>query len=185
MFNNEVCIILDISNTHNTKLAFVVGDFNINLIKSNVHTPTSEFFNIISIHSFIPIILYPTRLTDTSSTLIDKYFVNNTEHCFDTAIIYSDISDYFLLAMHFNTILQNPKPFLEFSKPLYPPQTIESFKSTIFEIILIGMPCFLSTQCDNSSYCYSLLISKYLEAIHDHFMIMNKNTPRHDCITKG
>jgi len=153
LFNNEIGSILDIINTHNKKLAFVVGDFNIDLKKKekDVHTPTSEFLNNFSTHSFIPTILYPTRITDTSSTLIYNIFVNNIVNSFDTAIIYIDISDHFPTAMQFDTILQKPKLLLEFSQTLYTPQTTESFTSTISEIDWKAI-CLLSTQCDNSSY---------------------------------
>jgi len=91
--------------------------------------------------------------------------------------------------VHFETILQKPRPILELSKPIYTPQTIESFTSTLSEIDLNAI-CILLTQCDNPSYCYSLFVNKYFEVFHDHFPIrprkrLNKNTTRHDWITKG
>ena len=184
MFNTEMAIILDILNVGNKKLAFVLGDFNVDLIKSDIHTPTSKFLNKFSTHSFIPTILYPTSITDATSTLVDDIFVNTITNQFDTAIIYSDLSDHLLIFMHFDVMLPKPKPILEFAKPLYTSQTIDSFRSTLSEIDWNAI-CLLSTECDNPSECYSLFITKYLEVFHDHFPTrsrkpLNKSTPRHD-----
>jgi hypothetical protein len=39
-------------------------------------------------------IFHPTRITATSATLIDNIFFNSIAYLFETAIIYSDISDH-------------------------------------------------------------------------------------------
>jgi len=168
MFNIELSIILDFIIANSTKLPFILGDFNIDLVMSDFHTPASDFLNIFTTHSFIPTILYPTRITDTSSTLIDNTFINNITNHFDTAIIYNDISDHFPIAMHFDTLFLKPKLDIEYSKPLYNPQTIESFKIALSEVDWSAI-YRLSTECVNPSECYSLFINKYLELFHDHF----------------
>jgi len=91
MFNTELSIILDSINANSTKLAFILGDFNTDLVKSDVHIPPSDFLNIFTTHSIILTILYPTRTTDTSSTLIDNIFINNITHPFDTAMTFQII----------------------------------------------------------------------------------------------
>jgi len=121
MFNTELSTILDSINANSTKLAFIFGDFNIDFVKSDVHTPTSDFLNMFTTHSFIPTIIYPTRIADTSSTHIDNIFINNITYHFNTAIIYNDILDHFPIAMHFDTIFLKPKLDIEYSKPLYNP----------------------------------------------------------------
>jgi hypothetical protein len=76
----------------------VVGDMNIDLIKWNVHRPTSEYLDILLNNNFQPIMVIPTRITTKSSTLIDhiNFFEGNyrqrgTVHCGN---ILSDISDH-------------------------------------------------------------------------------------------
>ena len=54
-----------------------MGDSNINLLNYENHTPTNEFINIMFSNHFQPSVLHPTRITDTSSTLIDNIFVNS------------------------------------------------------------------------------------------------------------
>ena len=58
------------------KSAFLLGDFNINLLNYNVHSPTNEFLDSLASNSFLPYILQPTRITSHSKTLIDNIFIN-------------------------------------------------------------------------------------------------------------
>ena len=53
---------------------FLLGDFNINLLNYNDHQPTNGFLDSLFSNSFIPYILYPTRITSHSKTLIDNIF---------------------------------------------------------------------------------------------------------------
>ena len=59
------------------KLICVMGDFNINLIDYANHTPTNDFINMMFSQHLQPSVLHPTRITETTSTLIDNIFVNN------------------------------------------------------------------------------------------------------------
>ena len=59
------------------KLILVMGDFSINLMNYENHTPTNDFINMMSAYYFQPSVLPPTRFTDSTSTLIDNIFVNN------------------------------------------------------------------------------------------------------------
>ena len=77
------------------KLMQIVGDFNINVLNTDDHIPTSEFSNIMYSHSMLPLITKPTRITSSSATLIDNIYSNNVS---DTKIlnglVYTDISDH-------------------------------------------------------------------------------------------
>ena len=77
------------------KLAYVVGDFNIDLLNMSTHQHTSEFLDINFTNSFLPLITKPTRITTTSATLIDNIFSNDysKEEAFK-GIIPEDISDH-------------------------------------------------------------------------------------------
>ena len=58
------------------KSVFLLGDFNINLLNYNVHSPVNEFLDSLASNSFLPYILQPTRITSHSKTLIDSIFTN-------------------------------------------------------------------------------------------------------------
>ena len=61
-------------------LCMIAGDFNIDLLKAECHSPTTDFVNCLFSHSFYPAINKPTRITDTSATLIDNILTNYTNH---------------------------------------------------------------------------------------------------------
>ena len=79
------------------KVAYLLGDFNINLLNSDNHAATQEFTDNMFSYSFIPQISKPTRVTMTSATLIDNIFSNdNTDDPSKlSGILYADISDHF------------------------------------------------------------------------------------------
>ena len=64
------------------KEIYICGDFNINLLKYDEDIVVQEFYNLMTLHVFIPQITLPTRITDSSMTLIDNIysniFLNNT-----------------------------------------------------------------------------------------------------------
>ena len=67
------------------KQCYVMGDFNLDLLQYNHHTPTQEFIDTLFSHAFIPLISNPMRLTSYSATLIDNIFTNKQSitKCFE------------------------------------------------------------------------------------------------------
>ena len=59
------------------KTIFLLGDFNVDLLKYESHPPTNEFLDSLSSNMFLPYILLPTRVTSHSKTLIDNIFSNH------------------------------------------------------------------------------------------------------------
>ena len=77
------------------KLCYLAGDFNIDILNSDVHAPTADFINCLFSHSYFPLINKPTRITSTSATIIDNIFTNaEASLTHDSTILYSDISDH-------------------------------------------------------------------------------------------
>ena len=56
------------------KSVYLLGDFNVNLLNYNDHTPTNKFLDFLASNSVIPYILEPTRIKDHSEILIDNIF---------------------------------------------------------------------------------------------------------------
>ena len=50
------------------KICFLMGDFNINLMKINSESDNSQFYNTMCSYFFMPLVLQPTRVTDKSKT---------------------------------------------------------------------------------------------------------------------
>ena len=59
------------------KLFSLMGDFNIDLMKSNKKEDINEFYTTLSSHFCAPYVLQPTR--PISKTLIDNIFINTIE----------------------------------------------------------------------------------------------------------
>ena len=59
---------LDLEN----KKCFLMGDFNLDLLKIEENRHIKDFTNIMFSSAFYPLISRPTRISNTSATLIDK-----------------------------------------------------------------------------------------------------------------
>ncbi len=55
----------------NSEIIFT-GDFNIDLLKINDKHVISEYFDMLTSHSFYPKITVPTRMTNNNGTLIEN-----------------------------------------------------------------------------------------------------------------
>ena len=76
------------------KNCIIMGDFNINLLNFESHSPTEEFFNTMTSYFFQPHIIQPTRITDHSATLIDNIYLNTIEYKTISGNLIYDISDH-------------------------------------------------------------------------------------------
>ena len=56
---------------------FLLGDFNIDLMKNDIDANTSTFLDLLTSNIFVPHIIHPTRITPNSKTLIDNIFSNS------------------------------------------------------------------------------------------------------------
>ena len=74
-----------------------MGDFNIDLMKNNVHKQTKDFIDMMFTNALIPLINKPTRITSHSATLIDNIFSNkfNNDKKVIQGNLTTDISDHF------------------------------------------------------------------------------------------
>ena len=79
-FNHNFLNYLMQSLVKEAKNVFLMGDFNVDLLKINHDNQVSHFFDILSSNLFIPHIIHPTRINmnsinqRTSKTLIDNIF---------------------------------------------------------------------------------------------------------------
>ena len=55
-------------------IVILSGDFNINLLNIH-HKDTSDYYTTLAAHNFLPYIISPTRITDTTATCIDHIFI--------------------------------------------------------------------------------------------------------------
>ena len=59
------------------KISYLLGDFNIDLLKIENEETINDFYNVLTSNLFVPHITLPTRITSHSKTLIDNIFSND------------------------------------------------------------------------------------------------------------
>ena len=79
-----------------SRKCYILGDVNYNLINLDKHPETQEYFNMMTAGSFRQLITKPTRITDTTKTLIDHIWTNDlrTNITMISHIIITDITDH-------------------------------------------------------------------------------------------
>lgn len=70
-----------------------MGYFNIELLKLDLNDNSNSFINLIFSSSFYPTISKPTRITESTATLIDNIFSNTLEEECKTGLLLTDLSD--------------------------------------------------------------------------------------------
>ena len=82
----------------------VIGmDHNMDLLKTSKHTNTQDFLDYNIDMNMLPIINKPTRITDTSATLIDNIFISGRlQDIYGSGIIISDVSDHLPILLRLN-----------------------------------------------------------------------------------
>ena len=77
---------------------YLLGDYNIDLLKHDSHIQTERFLDIMYSNSLVPLICKPTRETETTATLIDVFTNNNNVNDqFLQGILTTDISDHYII----------------------------------------------------------------------------------------
>ena len=70
-----------------------MGDFNLDLLNSDLHSITNDFVNVLFSHALSPLISRPTRITSHSVTLIENIFTDISACC-NNGLIIIDLSDH-------------------------------------------------------------------------------------------
>ena len=75
----------------------LMGDLNCNLLASNPNSNTRILNYIAELFQLHQLLKEPTRITESSRTLIDVIYTNNIKHIVDSGIIHLGISDHSLV----------------------------------------------------------------------------------------
>ena len=96
---------------HQKDKEIVIGiDHNIDFLKASRHTNTQKFLDYNLEINLLPIITKPTRITDTSATLIDNIFISSKlQHAYNSGLIISDMSDHLPTVIKLSNVKQDMK----------------------------------------------------------------------------
>jgi exonuclease III len=92
-----------LSSLQPTQETFILGDFNIDLLKNDAQPNT--YLDSLFISGFIQTVTRPTRCTNHCATLIDHCITNTVYQTYETAILTKRISDHFPIIV----LTSNPK----------------------------------------------------------------------------
>ena len=99
-FQEDLSTIIEQINSN----CIIMGDFNIDLLKSDEEASVRDFINTMHEFAFKPIVTKPTRVFNNSATLLDHIWVNfEPVRNFHTSIILSGITDHFPVVYHMQT----------------------------------------------------------------------------------
>ena len=76
------------------KDVYIAGDLNLDLLQYENNSKCSDFFNLVTSYGFLPLILQPTRFSNTTQTLIDNIFTNALEHDTESGNILIEFADH-------------------------------------------------------------------------------------------
>ena len=93
-FTNELNLILEKLTLEN-KTVLITGDFNVDLFRVNNNRYISDYNDMMLSYHMNNEIKSATRITDSSSTLIDHFYNNNPSLTINTTLVLDDLSDHF------------------------------------------------------------------------------------------
>ena len=76
------------------KEVYICGDFNFDLLKYENVNHCQEFYNTMTCNGYLPHITIPTRITDSSMTIIDNMYTNTFSNNILSGNILAKIADH-------------------------------------------------------------------------------------------
>lgn len=144
---------------------YIIGDFNIDLLKSETCNFSHSFLLSLQSCHFLPTIDKPTRVHRSSATLIDNIFTNNPEQLIFSGNIISDISDHF---SQFCIISSPTKKYLNLKRKI---RDFSNFSQTNFLNDLSDVDLSLNGDTDQ-------MFNKFYRKFNK---IVNKHAPLKNC----
>ena len=182
-FFNELEACLEIISREN-KDVYLMGDFNVDL-SSPYNNSAQRIINIMSSFALHPLINKPTRITNSTQTIIDNIF-SNVLNDISTGIMYYDISDHlpiFMINKKNNHLFKNPsKDFVMRRKETE--QNIASLKIDLSQEDWRNVYSELDVNKSYESFIEKFLYY-YNKNIPLHRSQFNKKKNKHPWITRG
>ena len=153
------------SRTHRKKPEIIIRmDHNLDLLKSDSHKGTHAFLELMIQNQLFPSVTRPSRITNTSATLIDNIFISEKFHrSFDSAVLISDISDHLpLLCLVKQTKILDKSP-LEFQSRALTDDKLPAIKNKLYKVDWIGQ--LSSDGCDSNFNIYSNILNEVMDEV--------------------
>ena len=166
LFTENINIVLNIIKREN-KICYFMGDYNINILNYDSHSATAQFVDLLYSYALLPLINRPTRISQSSATLIDNIFTNNIDTIDKDrqGILVTDITDHFPVFYINSCHKQIRSNELHICRRNFCYDNKLAFQRAITETDWSEM----YLQCDNVQCAFSLFHSKFVDLFERHF----------------
>lgn len=148
------------------KRKYILGDFNVDLLKIDNNENSASYFDTLTSHLFIPHIIHPTRITSTTKTIIDNIFSNSTNYQEGiSGNLTTRLSDHLAQFL----IIPDECNHKSTNKPCYV-YDFKNFKSEDFlnELKHLTIPDFKSNKFKDPNHAYAILQAKIQPVVNKH-----------------
>ena len=162
------------------------GDFNIDLSKINMHTQTSQFLDLFTSNHLFPVISKPTRICQSSATIIDNIFTYNINSTSKSGILLESLSDHCPI-FYLNELACNKT----FAKPIACKKRLINAKTKAkFEDLLLNENWTDLMSENRPEHAFSMFFNKINRCHENAFPFIEtkptiKNTPINPWMTAG
>ena len=136
-FVKELSDILTTICKENKKI-YLIGDFNLDLLKYNDSLIVRNFVDLLHSNGLLSLINKPTRVTNSTATLIDHLWSSDYQNLTGSCILYSFITDHFPTCVCFKVNENNQNlddnDFIELKYRKFSEQIINAFRLELSEI---------------------------------------------------
>lgn len=110
---------------------YITGDFNINLLKHKTDNNVKELINLLYSYYMFPVVTKPTRVTQTSASLIDHIWTNDIHSHQNSGIMNITISDHFPVFASFSRSLTTTDTHKTITKTQITDENIVKFRQDL------------------------------------------------------
>jgi len=152
----------------------IIGtDQNLDFLKQDRHQNTANFLNLNLDLGLLPTIIRPTRITNTSATLIDNIYVKSRKACNSkSAILITDISDHLPCLLLIDCDCKQYKMPIQYERRNLTDANIEKIKN---DLLNTDWNNLLENQQVGDSY--GIFIQRLTESLDRHAPFKKKTIP--------
>ena len=168
--------ILDMISVENKKI-YIFGDFNMNLFCYDSNNYVRDFVDSFHSNNLINLIDKPTRVSNTSATLLDQIWTNDYNSCINSGIVHNNISDHFpvFAAFTYNLSSIQSDKFFEYEYRDFSLNNKNGFKED-----LLNVDWTLIFNSNNPNVSYDNFITIFLALFNKNFPILKKRVSRNN-----
>ena len=149
---------------------YLFGDININIYNNQSNSISDKYLSMLASNGLFQLITKPTRVTDTSASLIDHIFASSLSNPVCPGIILNDISDHF---MTYCVISLRAKP-QSTEQIKYLVRDINNLKINDFLRRLNNDMCHFAPFLNNiTADNYNFIFSKFLQIVRSAIDLMH------------